>query len=77
MLADGLQQSFSDAWRREAHVASVQVSSVVAHLFADDTGTDWSADVIEFDAKGCAMSRTIVPGDIWNALLKTAVGVQV
>jgi hypothetical protein len=77
MLADGLQQSFSDAWRREAHVAAVHVSSVVAHLFADDTGTDWSADVIEFDAKGCAMSRTIVPGDIWNALLKTAVGVQV
>ena len=77
MLADGLQQSFSDVWRREAHVAAVHVSSVVAHLFADDTGTDWSADVIEFDAQGCAMSRTIVPGDIWNALLKTAVGVQV
>ena len=77
MLADGLQQSFSDAWRREAHIASVQVSSVVAHLFADDTGTEWNADVIEFDAGGCAMSRTIVPGDVWNALLKTAIGVQV
>ena len=24
-----------------------------------------------------AMSRTLVPGDIWNALLKTAIGVQV
>jgi hypothetical protein len=77
MLADGLQQSFSDAWRREAHVAAVQVSSVVAHLFADDTGSEWNADVVEFDANGCAMSRTIVPGDIWNALLKTAIGVQV
>jgi hypothetical protein len=77
MLADGLQQSFSDAWRREAHVAPVHVSSVVAHLFADDTGTEWNADVIEFDASGCAMSRTVVPGEIWNALLKTAIGVQV
>jgi len=77
MLADGLQQSFSDAWRREAHVASVRVSSVVAHLFSDETGTEWNADVVEFDPNGCAMSRTIVPGDIWNALLKTAIGVQV
>jgi hypothetical protein len=77
MLADGLQQSFSDVWRREAHVAPVRVSSVVAHLFSDTTGTEWNADVVEFDAKGCAMSRTLVPGDIWNTLLKTAIGVQV
>jgi hypothetical protein len=77
MLADGLQQSFSDAWRREAHVSPVQVSTVVAHLFSDETGTEWNADVVEFDAKGCAMSRTVVPGDIWNALLKAAIGVQV
>jgi hypothetical protein len=43
MLADGLQQSFADAWRREAEVPSVKVSSVVAHLFSDETGTDWNA----------------------------------
>jgi len=77
MLADGLQQSFSDVWRREAHVAPVKVSSVVAHLFSDDGGSEWNADVVEFDADGCAMSRTLVPGDIWNTLLKTAIGVQV
>jgi hypothetical protein len=77
MLADGLQQSFADVWRREAHVAPVRVSTVVAHLFSDATGTEWNADVVEFDAKGCAMSRTLVPGDIWNTLLKTAIGVQV
>jgi hypothetical protein len=77
MLADGLQQSFSDAWRREAHVTPVQVSSVVAHLFSDASGSDWSADVVEFDATGCAISRTLVPGDIWNALLRSAIGVQV
>jgi hypothetical protein len=77
MLADGLQQSFSDAWRREAHVPQLKVSSVVAHLFSDESGSDWSADVIEFDTNGCAMSRTLVPGEIWNALLKAAIGVQV
>jgi hypothetical protein len=77
MLADGLQQSFSDAWRREAHVSQVSVSTVVAHLFSDESGSDWNADVVEFDAKGCAMSRTLVPGDVWNALLRSAIGVQV
>ena len=77
MLADGLQQSFADVWRREAHVAPVKVSTVVAHLFSDETGVEWNADVVEFDTKGCAMSRTLVPGDIWNTLLKTAIGVQV
>jgi hypothetical protein len=77
MLADGLQQSFADAWRREAHVSPVAVSTVVAHLFSDEGGTDWNADVVEFDAKGCAMSRTLVPGDIWNTLLKAAMGVEV
>ena len=77
MLADGLQQSFSDAWRHKTHLASVRVSSVDAHLFSDDTGSEWNADVIEFDAKGCAMSRTLVPGEDWNALLKAAFAVQV
>jgi hypothetical protein len=75
MLTDGLQQSFADEWRREAHVAPVKVSSMVAHLFSDATGENWKADVVEFDAKGCAMSRTLVPGDIWNMLLKAAAGV--
>jgi hypothetical protein len=61
MLADGLQQSYSDTWRLKAHVAPVRVSSVVAHLFSDASGSKWNADVIEFDADGCAMSRTLVP----------------
>ena len=70
MLADGLQQSFSDAWRLKALVAPVRVSSVVAHLFS--IGTDWNVDVVEFDANRCAMSRTLVPGDIWNGLLEAS-----
>jgi hypothetical protein len=77
MLADGLQQSFSDAWRVKAHVVPVRVSSVVAHLFSDASGSEWNADVIEIDANGCAMSRTLVPGEIWNGLLETAIGSRV
>jgi hypothetical protein len=67
MLTEGLQQSFSDAWRLKALVAPVRVSSIVAHVFS--TGTDWNADVVEFDANRCAMSRTLVSGDVWNGLL--------
>jgi hypothetical protein len=49
----------------------------VAHLFGDQEDDDWSADVVEFDGSGCAMSRTMVPGDIWTDILKDAVGVEV
>jgi hypothetical protein len=77
VLEDGLEQSFADQWRREAHVPTVRVSSVVAHLFGDREEGDWQADVIEFDGQGCAMSRTVVPGDIWTDILKDAVGVEV
>jgi hypothetical protein len=77
LLSGGLRQSLSDVWRRKAHAKTVRVSSVVAHLFPDETGTEWTADVVEFDAKGCAMTRTLVPGNVWNALLRVAVGVEV
>ena len=75
MLAEGLQQSFSDAWRVKAHIAPVRVSSVLAHLF-EGPAEQWAADVIEFDANKCAMSRTLVPGEAWNELIGAALGVQ-
>ena len=75
MLAEGLQQSFSDAWRLKASVAPVRVSSVVAHVFS--IGSDWHADVVEFDINRCAMSRTLVSGDVWNGLLQASRGGQV
>ena len=77
LLEDGLEQSFADQWRREVHVPAIKVSGVVAHVFGDESEADWSADVVEFDASGCAMSRTIVPGDVWVDLLKSAVGVEI
>ncbi len=75
--ADGLEQSFADQWRREVHAPKVKVTGIVAHLFGDRKDGDWSADVIEFDKTGCAMSRTLVPGDTWTQILKDAVGVEV
>jgi hypothetical protein len=50
---------------------------VVAHLFTDPTGTEWNADVFEFDANRCAVSRTLMSGDVWNRLLEAGLGGQV
>ena len=76
MLTDGLQQSFSDAWRLRALVAPVKVSSIVAHPF-EGPAEEWAADVIEFDANRCAMSRTLVPSGAWNELIKAALDARV
>ena len=75
LLAEGLQQSFSDAWRIKIHVTPVKVSSILAHLF-EGPAEQWVADVIEFDANKCAMSRTLVPGETWNELIGVALGAQ-
>ena len=76
MLTEGLQQSFSDAWRLKALVAPVKVSSIVAHLF-EGPAEEWAADVIEFDVNRCAMSRTLVPSGAWNELIKAALDARV
>ena len=75
MLAEGLQQSFSDAWRVKTHVTPVKVSSILVHLF-EGPAEQWVADVIEFDANKCAMSRTLIPGGAWNELIGAALGAQ-
>ena len=75
MLAEGLQQSFSDAWRVKTHVTPVKVSSILVHLF-EGPAEQWVADVIEFDANKCAMSRTLVPGETWNELIGAALDAQ-
>ena len=71
MLTEGLQQSFSDVWRVKAQVLPVKVSSILAHLF-EGPAEQWAADVVEFDPNRCAMSRTLVSGDVWNGLLQAS-----
>lgn len=77
LLEDGLEQAFADQWRREAHIPTTKVSGVVAHLFGDRHSDGWMADVVEFDGSGCAMSRTVVPGNVWMTILQDSVGVEV
>lgn len=73
LLADGLEQDFSDVWRRQAGVEAAKVSGIVAHLFHDETGSA-IADIVEFDTAGCAISRTMISGDDWNLILSAAAG---
>ena len=77
VLGDGLDQAFANAWRSGASIAPVKVSGIVAHIFHDKGGSEWAADVIEIGADGCAISRTLLPGDQWSSLLKTAMGPEV
>jgi hypothetical protein len=77
VLGDGLDQAFADAWRSQSEVAPVRVSGIVAHIFHDRGSAEWAADVIEIGQNGCAISRTLIPGDEWSALLKLAMGAQV
>lgn len=77
MLADGLEQSFADAWRRQLDLNPVPVSTVIAHVFGGEAAKDAMVDVVEFDAAGCAMSRTLISGDEWIAILRNADGAEV
>jgi hypothetical protein len=74
-LSAGQQQSFADAWRAETGTQTVTTSGIVGHVYFDQTADDWMVDVTEFDAAGCAQSRTIISAKQWNYLIKTATAV--
>ena len=69
-LADGMDQAFADQWRHIAHLAPVKVRIVLAHGFAiaSEPG-DVVIDTVEFDEQGCAISRTLLKGNAWDAIL--------
>jgi len=77
MLAGGLEQAFADAWRRTVDLRPVAVSTVVAHVFRTVEASGAMVDVVEVDAAGCAMTRTILSGEEWARLLGIAAGVGV
>jgi hypothetical protein len=76
-LTNGLDQAFSDAWRRRTDLPSVPVTLVVGHAFADPGTSDVLVDTIEFGDDGCAITRTMLTVDAWNAILQSAVGIKV
>lgn len=70
-IVPGRDQAFADKWRDLTDIAKVTVSGVVGHMFKD--GGDWTVDVVEFDATGCAMSRTLVPATMWTDMIESSV----
>ena len=69
-LADGMDQAFADQWRHIAHLAPVKVRIVLAHGFAISSEPgDVVIDTVEFDEQGCAISRTLLKGNAWDAIL--------
>jgi hypothetical protein len=78
LLAGDLPQLFSDRWRLRLHIPTMPVSAVVAQpLDLSPLGGVESMDVTEFDAKGCAFSRTLMSAETWTEILRAAAGLNV
>ena len=75
-LSGRLQQEFADYWRQTAGLTTVNVSRVLAHFVPGQDG-DAIVDVVEIDAKGCAVSRTLLTGMEWAGLVHAARGPEV
>ena len=75
-LPGQVQQDFADQWRQTAGLTTVDVSRVLAHFVPGQDG-DAIVDVVEIDAKGCALSRTLLTGMEWVSLVQAARGPEV
>jgi hypothetical protein len=71
-VADDRYQAFADIWRDHTGMTQVEISGIVGHIFFDESVEEWTVDVVEFDSAGCAMSRTLMSGTLWTALLKNS-----
>jgi len=71
-VTDSRYQAFANIWRDLTGLTKVEVSGIVGHIYFDESVEEWTVDVVEFDAAGCAMSRTLMSGTLWTALLKTS-----
>jgi hypothetical protein len=75
-LTGGLEQEFADQWRLTVGASPVEVSQVFAHVVPSEGG-EAVVDVVEVDAKGCALSRTLLSQSDWLVLLGAVQGVEV
>jgi len=75
-LSGGLEQDFADQWRQAVGASPVDVSQVFAHVVPAEDG-DAIVDVVEVDAQGCALSRTLLSQSDWLTLLGAIRGVEV
>jgi len=76
LTLSGRSQDFADHWRLAVNMPSVAVSQVLAHVVPGEDG-DTIVDVIEIDANGCVVSRTLLTGVEWTDLVQAARGPEV
>jgi len=62
-------QNLADLWRDRTGAGRILVSGIMTHLFFDRSADEWTADQVEFNAAGCAISRTLLPSAAWNELV--------
>lgn len=69
-IVEERDQAFADYWRDQLGITKVAVSGVVGHMFMGNGDDNWTIDLVEFDSAGCAMSRTLLPVDLWTELVQ-------
>jgi hypothetical protein len=74
-LTGGIEQAFSNAWRRHEGLEPISVALVVGYAYANPRDDNIMVDTIEFGTDGCAVSRTLLSGDAWLALIRAASGI--
>ena len=62
-------QKLADLWRDRTGAGRISVSGIMTHLFFDRSADEWTADQVEFNAAGCAISRTLLPSAAWSELV--------
>jgi hypothetical protein len=74
-FSKGMDQAFADQWRQMAHLPSVTVKAVLAHGYVvGRKPSDIVIDTVEFDEHGCAISRTLLKSNAWDAILHGVAG---
>lgn len=59
--------AFAEKWRHSTFLPPVRISGVIGHLFPIADG--WMVDLVEFDLKGCAVTRTLIGDEALEFLL--------
>jgi len=69
-MVGGADQSFADAWRSLVGLRPVKVSLILAHGFTRPIDDSDHVEIIEFGGNGCALSRTFIPGSLWDTIIR-------
>jgi len=70
VMVGGADQSFADAWRSLVGLRPVKVSLILAHGFTRPIDDSDHVEIIEFGGNGCALSRTFIPGSLWDTIIR-------